>query len=409
MKKIIEKIDTLLFISIVLFTSCNKKSESKHYVVGEDFDEKAFIEEEMANTGFDIPKGNFVETDETEEDESVFDSCKVPDTSLFKYGLDKTGNGIIITDYTGKNITNLKFPDEIEEIPVVEINIDTLVFDWKESKSHNEVKTVVVPDSVKNINFSFRNWENLEHIKLSKSIEEIRGFSGCKSLKFLTIPNGVKTIGNDCFENSGIKSLTLPDSVTNLEKNAFENCQYLEYIKLSKSITEIPEYAFSGCASLISIDIPEGVKIISNNAFESCTSLEEINISNTVEKFGYDVFGNSQHACTSLRKLVLPDSLANSYDVFFELYLPNLEYLRLPDTLTALEGHPYLPNLKHINIPASCEKIASFTFQNLNSLEEIEIPDSLTHIEFGSQCLKGLNLDLKTQKRLRELGYEGDF
>ena len=46
----------------------------------------------------------------------------------------------------------------------------------------------------------------------------------CESLTSMTMPDGVTSIGNNAFSNSGLSSVVIPASVTSIGKNAFEWC-----------------------------------------------------------------------------------------------------------------------------------------------------------------------------------------
>ena len=399
-----------------------------------------------------------------------FGEMEIPDLSLFKYSLDKTGEGVAISGYNGHDIAMLKIPSEIEGLPVVEVT-SLEGDDWR----NDEVRAVEIPDTVKVLGPSlFSNWKNLESVTLSASIEAIdyMTFYQCINLKEVVIPNGVKSIGSDTFSGSGIKSLVIPDSVTEIKKNLFSNCYYLEDITLSKNITTISENMFSGCISLRSVVIPEGVTIINREAFAHCVSLESVIIPGTVKVISDNVFSG----CSSLKELVIPegvewcgsnmvsasdyvseafkeivreitgkeytgkvglvsltfpDSLTldpdyNCYQVplpYNSLYtLEDLEYLRLPDTITEMKSlylqgqgssiYTELKKLKSVNIPASVKSIADNAFAGLSNLTDLRIPDSLEHIDFlyhSTAFKETSSLPLATQKRLRELGYDGEF
>ena len=42
-------------------------------------------------------------------------------------------------------------------------------------------------------------------------------FLKCKSLKAITLPHNLQTIGESCFQNSGLTELTIPNSVKKIE------------------------------------------------------------------------------------------------------------------------------------------------------------------------------------------------
>lgn len=445
--------------SVFLLVGCSKKSnekttsasDDKNYVVSEDFDEDAFIAEMMAENRSDETNGKFIASD---IDESIFESCVVPDLSLFKYELNKTGNGLIITEYSGTDIENLKFPEEIEGFPVVELELSL--------NRHEEVKVLMIPDSVKKLgNSAFFNWTGLEHIHLPASLEVIEDsvFDGCTSLQELVIPNGVKRIEEAfglSYENDSnkIRFLSIPESVTELGNRAFKNCYYLEEIKLPSSlsnlpegifkncyslkeieipntVTSIPDEAFLGCISLNSVIIPESVTEIGKKAFAGCNSLEELTIPNSVITIKGEAFGLYEKPYEAkfiepfldmeignyigIKSLVIPDSVENIETYTFE-GLTKLEFLKLPNSLKKIEYGLFndgfkstLKSLKTIELSSSCEEIGDKAFVGLTSLEEIVIPESLAHINFEGRPFSDTKLSLKTQARLRQLGYEGDF
>ena len=52
-----------------------------------------------------------------------------------------------------------------------------------------------------------------------------------------------------------VKSITIPDGVTSIGEEAFENCNALESITIPDSVTTIGESAFRECTSLTSITV----------------------------------------------------------------------------------------------------------------------------------------------------------
>lgn len=89
-----------------------------------------------------------------------------------------------------------------------------------------------------------------------------------KTLTSVTIPDRVKTIGNDSFHDcSSLKSVTIPNSVTSIENRAFCGCASLTSVTIPNSVTSIGESAFNSCSSLTSITIPDNVTSIGKYAF----------------------------------------------------------------------------------------------------------------------------------------------
>ncbi len=114
----------------------------------------------------------------------------------------------------------------------------------------------------------------------------------CCDLTSITIPNGVKSIGNYAFSNcSNLVSVTIPNSVTTLGEYAFDSCYRLSNVSLPDSITAIPDFAFQFCWGLTSVKIPESVTCISENAFKGA-GLKYVQIRVELKgKFDSSLFG----------------------------------------------------------------------------------------------------------------------
>ena len=56
-------------------------------------------------------------------------------------------------------------------------------------------------------------------------------FSGCSSLKSISIPDGVTEIGSSAFQNcSALKSITIPNGVTKIGERTFWGCPSLKTV-----------------------------------------------------------------------------------------------------------------------------------------------------------------------------------
>ncbi|MCL2798606.1 MAG: leucine-rich repeat protein, partial [Firmicutes bacterium] len=114
------------------------------------------------------------------------------------------------------------------------------------------VKTVIIPDGVKNIG----EW----------------AFRDCGALANITIPSGVLSIGAVAFAGcSALTSITLPDSVLSIGDKAFEGCNALTSITLGNGVTQIGSDVFANCVKLTDITIPGSVSSIGYNDFYGFT------------------------------------------------------------------------------------------------------------------------------------------
>lgn len=104
-------------------------------------------------------------------------------------------------------------------------------------------------------------------------------FHGNQSIREVTLPEGLKEIGDSAFSGSALEHINIPSTVKRIGKSAFFKCEKLKEINLPNSITRIEESTFGNCVELTKFTVPDSVTRIDNNAFEGCkferTSLPE--------------------------------------------------------------------------------------------------------------------------------------
>ena len=203
--------------------------------------------------------------------------------------------------------------------------------------------SIIIPDTV--------NYNTIEYAV--KSIG-VYSFYDCNSLKSVTIPEGVTSIGNDAFAYSSLAS-----------------------ISISESVTTIGDKAFRGCSSLKSVTIPEGVTSIGNCVFDGCRNLTTITIPKCVTSIGDDAF----HGCHSLKSISIPESVISIGKwTFYECI--NLTAINIPECITNIGDHAFshCSSLKSITIPESVTNIRDGIFDCCNNLTSIIIPKNITSI-----------------------------
>lgn len=138
----------------------------------------------------------------------------------------------------------------------------------------------------------FLDCTQLESVSMGTNVKAftLAMFKNCTSLKAITIPETVTTIGNNVFEASGLVSVTIPDTVTSYGTSMFKGCLSLETVVIGQGCTVIGANTFDGCAALTSVTIPDTVITINNEAFRGCTSLTSLVLPATMTTVGYHAF-----------------------------------------------------------------------------------------------------------------------
>lgn len=117
-----------------------------------------------------------------------------------------------------------------------------------------------------------------------------------------------------CSYMSSLKLITLPNTVKTIGRSAFNGCYEIESINIPNGVKVIETSTFAGCSKLKSITIPNSVQIINTWAFESCSSLENLVIGENVKTIGAYAFSICKALKTVISYATNPPTL--DYGVF---------------------------------------------------------------------------------------------
>lgn len=210
-------------------------------------------------------------------------------------------------------------------------------------------------------------------------ITEIKDYTCSQSsdetntLTDLILPKTLEYIGALAFGSTLLKRITIPAGVKTIGNNAFCMCTELEEIVFNERIETIDYSAFHSCDKLKTIAFPASFKSLGNNAFSHCTSLEAIYVD------GKNPYFSSLDG-------ILYDKNQNT---LIKCPIPKTN-VEIPLTVTTIGESAFYEceYLKEINIPASVVKIDSGAFSHCSQLKEIVIPNSVKDIgeSFISYC-----------------------
>ena len=221
-------------------------------------------------------------------------------------------------------------------------------------------------------------------------------FLKCSSLKAISLPGDLKSVGESAFYGcSSLETLNLPSGITSIDKDAFFGCSSLEALNLPSGITSIGDYAFYGCSSLRSLPLPSGLISIGDGAFRECYSLTSLEFPSSLTTLGDAVLGG----CFGLTNLTLHSGLTEvkSNYLFYEMSNNNLKEVRYiidSDLETYLQSnHPiyyqincgikyYLNDqeITTLEIPSGITSIGDGVFFNSNGLTNLTLSSRVSSI-----------------------------
>lgn len=160
----------------------------------------------------------------------------------------------------------------------------------------NHLCNVALPDAVTAVGDGAFSMNNIYKLKMSNKMTVIPSgaFSMNIRMSSITIPEGVKEIGQTAFAGARLKSLTIPKSVTKIGRKAFHLHQ-MKSLTIPGNVKEVGESAFEGtykAASLEKLTIENGVKTIGERAFKE-GHLSIVVLPDSVESIGKAAFQNS--------------------------------------------------------------------------------------------------------------------
>ena len=269
-------------------------------------------------------------------------------TVNWEYEVNKAGEIENLKCTNASELTgNITIPGALDGKTVVSVGNEAF-------KSATNVTGVTVSDSIQSIAYSaFANCTNLNKVDLGNiNYLSFRVFSGCTSLKEITIPKtlekgstspcldnpnitkitleeGLTVVPSNLCANTGITEITIPNSVTNIEYNAFANCKNLNKVDLG-NINYLSFRVFSGCTSLKEITIPKTLK---KGSTSPC--LDNPNITKITLEEGLTVVPTNLCANTGITEITIPNSVTNiEYSAFYNC--PNLKKITILDNVTSM-------------------------------------------------------------------------
>ncbi len=244
---------------------------------------------------------------------------------------------------------------------------------------------------------AFSGCSSLKTVTLGDSIGSLgnKAFYQCTNLQEIVIPDPVKGVGEYCFSGcSAMKRTTIGDGVSNIAAYTFQGCTALEDVVVGDGVTTISNYAFTDCSALTNIELGNSVATINNYAFRNCSSLPEISIPQATTTIGDYVFSG----CSKLADVIIEDRTTSlnlgsngSSPMFADCPLDSV-YIGGKITYSTTSSYGYSPfyrntSLRTVVITDREEQIYNNEFYGCTNLQNVTIGNGVKSI--GNYAFSG--------------------
>ena len=260
--------------------------------------------------------------------------------------------------------------------------------------------TITLPERLKTIgDYAFYGCESLTTVNIPSTVTKIgsNAFYNLRNLANVNVTDtedkksGITTIGDSAFGYcTSLKTITLPGQLTSIGKNAF-NSAGLTTVAIPAAVESVGDSAFYACRDLVSVTFGKDSKLkaVNTSSFENCAKLTTVSteVEETVGDTktvvakegllpaGVASIGNRAFINTKLGAVKLPKSLST-------IGVDSFSYSDLAEVEFEVDAETQKSALSSVgNYAFAGTKITSFTF-----------PESSSAVSLGSQIFNGCYL-----------------
>ena len=198
-------------------------------------------------------------------------------------------------------------------------------------------------------------------------------FNGKIGLLEITLPAGLKAIGNNAFNGCFAlrNEVTIPAGVETIGSNAFSGCRNAKFNPaLPETLTAIGDYAFQNCTNLYAVTLPAGLQTIGDHAFEA-SNVQEAVLPAGLKTIGAYAF----RKCSNITRVTLPDGLTTLGEGAFQQCeaLVTADLMN-PMDITSIPRYAFdgCSGLRNVYLPFFIETVGDYAFRGCASLRQIQ-------------------------------------
>ena len=222
-------------------------------------------------------------------------------------------------------------------------------------------------------------------------------FNGKIGLLEITLPAGLKAIGNNAFNGCFAlrNEVTIPAGVETIGSYAFSGCRNAKFNPaLPETLTAIGDYAFQNCANLYAVTLPASLQTIGDHAFEA-SNVQEAVLPAGLKTIGAYAFRH----CSNITRVTLPDGLTTLGEGAFQQCeaLVTADLMN-PMEITSIPRYAFdgCSGLRNVYLPFFIEAVGDYAFRGCASLRQIQFvaPTKTIGAYAFSGCRSLKSLDL---------------
>lgn len=202
--------------------------------------------------------------------------------------------------------------------------------------------------------------------------------------------------GSQFYQCGNLYRVRLSTNIIQIGTGAFQRCPRLREIT-GAEVANVASYAFQHCTNLVRVDFPHMANI-GENAFGHCYLLSDIKISDRVQYIQYSTFEHCRslervggqnvvgietrgfYGCTGLKSINFPQLQGTNSSVFVDCHMLDDVKMWAWNVVTA-NTFQNCYRLKNIAFSDNLTAILGGGFVGCSSLQKVEIPSTIAHIE----------------------------